>query len=102
MRSKILLLLLVVAAFTITITGCKKAKEELDFATELSPHSNDQATVAGELDNVATDANTALEDLSFFNGRVANTLGTICDATIVADSTSLAKKVTITYNGTNC
>jgi hypothetical protein len=102
MRSKILLLLLIVAAFTLTITGCKKAKEELDFATELSAHSDDQATVAGELDNVATDANTALEDLSFFNGRVSNTLGTICGATIVADSTSLSKKVTITYNGANC
>ncbi len=102
MKPKAHFLLLMIAAFTLTLSSCRKDRDMDMVAEELSAHSDDQSRLAGDVDDVANDANAALEDYSSFNGRVDNVLGAICGATTVIDSTSNPKKITITYNGLNC
>jgi hypothetical protein len=53
------------------------------------------------VDAVANDADATLETTPGFNGRGAQ-IQTICDATIVVDTLSNPRTITITYNGTNC
>jgi len=95
------------SAFTLTLVlifaSCKKdnsaASDNTDYSTELSAQSDDDAQVSAEVDAVASDANAAVSSESSMGGRV---IADICDATIEADTTGDLKKLTITYNGTNC
>ncbi len=103
MKSKIQLLIAVLALTAATFTGCKKGgNNETDYTTELETHSDDQSRVQSESDAIADDANTVVDNYPSFNGRETNTLAIPCDATVVVDSLSNPKTVTITYNGTNC
>jgi hypothetical protein len=104
MRSRIRFFVVIAFAFALPFSSCKKndATEAPELATEMSAHSEDQSRVAGEVDDIANDGNTILEEYQSFNGRVSNTTGNICNATVVVDSTSNPKKITVTYNGLNC
>ena len=99
---------LFIAAFALmaaTFTSCKKTDKgsnNSDYTSELSSQSDDQSRVSTETDAVANDANNVLDQYSSFNGRIDGLTNVICDATVVADSLSDPKTVTITYNGTNC
>ncbi|MES1214316.1 MAG: hypothetical protein ABUT20_02270 [Bacteroidota bacterium] len=101
---KIKLLSLSALAFSITLmfASCKKdnsATTNTDYSSELSTQSDDEAQVSSEVDAVADDANAAVSTESSMGGRV---IADICDATIEADTVGDVKKLTITYNGTNC
>lgn len=105
MQSKIRLIAAVTLIMAVTFVSCKKTDTSSgtsDQTTELTVQADDQASVSAELDAVADDANTIIEYNAAFNGRNQNTLGAICSATAVADSSNDRKKITITYNGLNC
>ena len=89
-------------ALITTFTACKKeAQQTEDNATEVQGHSEDQSQVSEDMDEVANDANIALESNPSFGGRLSNT-NSICGATAVADTMSNPRTITITYNGNNC
>lgn len=90
-------------ALTVAFTSCKKEANQQteDNETEVKAHAEDQNRVSGDLDELANDANVALESNPSFSGRFSNT-NSICNATAVPDTTSGTWKITITYNGNNC
>jgi hypothetical protein len=89
------------AIFT-TLTACKKDASETDPASELTAQSDDQSRVSTQIDGVANDANIALESSSAFSGKMQNPPPGICDATVVFDTVSNPRTITITYNGSSC
>ena len=55
------------------------------------------------MDGVANDANIALEGSAAFSGRTTDqNQNLICNATVVRDSLSNPRTITITYNGASC
>lgn len=90
-------------ALTVAFTSCKKeAKQETEInETEVKTHAEDQSRVSADLDEIANDANVALESNPSFSGRLSQT-NSICNATAVPDTASGTWKITITYNGNNC
>jgi hypothetical protein len=105
MQSKIRLIAAVTFIMAAAFTSCKKTdtnQSASDQTTELTAQADDQSSVSTELDAVANDANTILESNVAFNGKIENALGVLCNATTVADSANGIKKITITYNGSNC
>jgi hypothetical protein len=92
-----------VIAISVTFTSCKKANtDSSDNSAELTTHSDDQARFSNESDAVVNDANTVIDGYNSYQGRIENTVGIICDATVMLDSTATDRRITITYNGTNC
>lgn len=97
--------LMLVGFTTLFFTSCKKTSNTInavDFAEESVAHSDDQSVFSNETDALANDFNTILDNYSAFNGREANTLALPCDATVTVDSISNPRRITITYNGSNC
>lgn len=97
--------LMSVIALTVltTFVACKKDSDPTtDPDTEMTIHSDDQVRVSNEMDAVANDANIAVESNSTFSGRLQNPNSLICDATLAVDISANLKKITITYDGTNC
>jgi hypothetical protein len=84
----------------------------------LAIHADDQAQISNENDAVLNDANTVIEaNGSSISGTAENggggavtsgtsgpngLIGNLCDATYVLDTLNGQKRITITYNGTNC
>ncbi len=103
MKKSLRFLMIAVIAISVTFSSCKKADTpNVDNSSELSTHSDDQSRFNSESDDVLNDGNTAIENYSAFEGRVENTVGVICNATTVLDSTATLRRITITYNGLNC
>jgi len=105
MQSKTRLITAITFLMAVSLVSCKKTDTNpptTDETTNLSVHSDDESRFSNEIDAIATDANTVIEDNASFNGRIENTLGTICNATAVADSTNEIKKITVTYHGLDC
>jgi len=99
---------ILLALFATTVTACKKSSTPEEESpdqqtfTQLTIQAKDQAEVSGEIDAVSNDANLVLEEYTAISGKFMGVLGTICDATVKVDSASDPRKITITYNGTNC
>ena len=105
MQSKIRLIAAVILLMAVSFVSCKKTDTNpptTDTTTDLAVHADDESRFSGEVDGIATDANIVMESNASFNGRIENTLGTICNAATVADSTNDIKKITVTYNGLDC
>lgn len=102
MTNKFLKIVVFVTCTTFLFTACKKKADLLDFAIESATHSDDQTRVSTEIDAMANDFNTIVDNYSAFNGRESNVLALPCDATVSVDSVSSPKKITITYNGATC
>jgi hypothetical protein len=84
-------------------SGCKKDEiPKVDYFQESSVHSDDQARFAAEIDAVVNDVNFALETTPGFTGKSPSSVGNVCDATIVADTVSNPRTITLNYNGTSC
>ena len=99
-----------VFAFSLAVifTACKKdnssQQSQTELATEVQDHADDQTQISSSMDDVANDADLALETSASFTGRLqqdANT-ASFCGATAVADTTSNPRTITITYSGNNC
>lgn len=87
---------------SVVLTSCKKNDTDANDTTDFALHADDQSRFSNEVDAVANDANTAMDGYSAFNGFVAGTTGIICDATTAIDSGNGFRRITITYNGSNC
>lgn len=104
MKARILSFAIAFLSLTIAFTACKKdasTSGTTDTATQASNQSDDQNEFSGNVDAVANDANIVLETNSNFTGRVDGTQGLIINATVVFDTVSNPRTITITYNGTN-
>ncbi len=103
MKKTILTVFAVLSAVFI-LSSCQKEKSDDDnsSSTEISTHSDDQSRFATEQDAVANDANLMIEATSGISGRGEQVQSLICDATVVVDTISNPRTITITYNGTNC
>jgi hypothetical protein len=94
-----------------------------DNATDLSTQADDEAMVSNEDGAIANDvsttlyydptiagtsatsvgsATTAVNSTTQVNGAQGPILNLICDASVVINSDSATRTITITYNGTNC
>ncbi len=105
MQSKIRLITVVSLIMAVSFVSCKKTDTgtvTTDSTTELTTQTDDQSNVSTTNDVVENDVNFVLESNPSFNGRIENALGIVCNATAVADSANGTKRITITYNGTNC
>lgn len=102
MKQKIKILFAVIILAGATLVACKKSSTEADYTTELSAHADDQARFSAESDAISDDVNSSIDGFNSFNGRTDNITVAPCNATIVVDSISNPKKITITYNGANC
>ena len=102
MKIKIISLSVLVCSLALIFNACKKDNSTTqDNTTELTSQSDDQNRFSTEVDAVANDANAALStNVGMNGGRMEGS--PICDATIVVDSTSDPRTITINYNGTNC
>lgn len=103
MKARLHQLPAIVLAVTIIFSSCQKnADGPGDFTTESSVHSDDQFRFSDEVDAVANDINLQIEATSGFTGRGQQVQSLICDATVVVDTVSNPRTITITFNGTNC
>lgn len=90
-----------VVCTSLLFTSCKKDNNQsADNSSEINTQSDDQSRVSTETDAVSNDVNTSIEASGSVGGRMDGTI--ICDAAVVVDSVSSPKKITITYNGSNC
>ena len=97
-------LIALACAIAILLSSCKKdttPPPDPDPAIEAKSHSEDQNRVSGDLDEMTTEANFALESTPSFSGRMQNT-NNICGVTKTIDTVSSTWKITLAYNGTNC
>ena len=104
MKARILLLTAATFSLILIFTACKKETSpgNTDYTTEASAQSDDQSRFSSEVDGVSNDANLALESTSSFAGRGNQVQTLICNATVVIDSLSNPRTITITYNGPSC
>lgn len=112
MQSKIRLIAGITFIMAVAFVSCKKTDTTTtttDQGTELAVQSDDQSNFSAQVDAVANDANLIVENDKAFNGKIGNTsgkvdntLGAVCNTTSVADSANGIRKITVTYNGTNC
>lgn len=102
MKTRILSYAAICSAATFLLISCQKNdNDDKDYSTESTIHADDQNRFSGEMDAAANDINVVMEGNPGFTGR-GEGIQTICDATIVADTLSNPRTITITFNGTNC
>jgi hypothetical protein len=103
MKKQILLLSFLTLSITVSFIACKKETKTTDnSAAQISKHSDDQAQFSSEMDAVTDDAALTLETNTSFTGRGEQVQSVICNATVVIDTVSNPRTITITYNGANC
>ena len=105
MKKNALILSTTIFLLVVLFAACKKENSHpagQDNTAEASAQSDDQARFSSEVDAVANDADLALEGSTNFTGRMNGVQTVICDATLVFDTVSNPRKITITYNGSNC
>ncbi len=104
MKKSILYLSAITLSLSIFFTACKKDSNvsSTDTTAQVTTQADDQSRVASETDQVSNEANASLEVSPSMTGRMDGFQNLICDATIVADTVSNPRTITITYNGANC
>jgi len=102
MHSNIRLLPVLALTLCSTFIACKKdtSQQQQEQNPELTIHAEDQSRVSAEMDAVDLDLNYALEKNASFSGRMQG--DSICAATVAYDTLNSTKKITITYNGSDC
>jgi hypothetical protein len=104
MKKQFIYLPLFFLCFTVLFTACQKDtnSDSTDYTTEVSTHSDDQQQFSDNVDATSNDVNIALEGNPGFTGRPGDIQTLICNATVVVDTSSNPRTVTITYNGPDC
>lgn len=91
------------SATLIFFTACKKDTAPVDTTSdEASKHTDDQSSFSSDMDDIDNDASLALESTTSFSGKGEQVQVLPCNATIVLDTLSNPRKITITYNGLSC
>lgn len=102
MKARLHLFIITALGLGIALSSCQKDKSsDVDYTSESTTHSDDQTRFSSENDAAVNDVDLTLETTSGFS-RGDNLQTLICDATIVVDTVSNPRTITITYNGTNC
>jgi len=102
MKKQILRLTAIASCIAVLLTACQKdPAENNDYSSEASTHSDDQSKFSEDLDDITNDADVMLESTPSFSGRPGE-VQSLCNATVVIDTTSNPRTITITYNGLNC
>lgn len=105
MKIKFQFLLIAALALSVGFLSCKKSDANGNNTenTDLVTHSDDQSGFAQSTDDIANDANTAIDNYNAFNGNgPTDVTGIPCNSTVVLDSANGLRRITITYNGLNC
>ena len=107
MKQQIRHILVAVSSAVLFFTSCKKTdtSSTVNTLTEIQVQADDQQRFANETDAIANDANATLENLGgSYAGESPLTpqLPFTCDATVVVDTTSTPRTITLTYSGNNC
>jgi hypothetical protein len=106
----------VVLSFSLLVASCKKESspaKDTPATVELQTSTDDQALASNENDAVSNDVSASLESNTAYarvfadaNAQSASMRvdgdSPVCDATLSYDTSGSTKKLTITYNGTNC
>jgi hypothetical protein len=102
MKKQIALIAITAFALTLTFVACKKEASNGDStSTEITKHSDDQSQFSGEVDAASNDAAFSVETSASLTGR-GQGIQSVCNGTVVIDSISNPRTITITYNGLNC
>lgn len=103
MKARFLSLTAIIVSFVFIFSSCQKNTDtSVDYTSQSSAHSDDQSQFSDEVDGAANDINLQLEASPGFTGRGNQVQSLICDATVVMDTASNPRTITITFNGTNC
>jgi hypothetical protein len=103
MKARILSFAATIFSLSLLFTACQKnTTTETDYSTESSVQSDDQSRFTSDMDAVADDGEIALSENPAFSGRGNQVQTLICNATVVIDTVSNPRTITITYNGNNC
>ncbi|MGH2552433.1 MAG: hypothetical protein ACRDEB_01885 [Chitinophagaceae bacterium] len=105
MKTKILSYAALIFSFTLIFTACQKnnnSDTDTDFSNESAVQSDDQSRFTNEADAVANDVAGTLDITAGFSGKGEQVQTLICNATVVVDTLSNPRTITITYNGNNC
>lgn len=104
MKARILSAIAAACMAAFIFTACQKdtSSNTTDYSSETTTHSDDQNRFSGEVDAAANDVVGTLDITSGFAGKGQDVQSLICDATVVVDTMSNPRTITITYNGTNC
>lgn len=103
MKARILFSALIIFLASLIFTSCQKSVSgSADETTQVTLQADDQSRVSSDVDATANDADAMLESTAAFSGRGQDVQSLICDATVVVDTASNPRTITITYNGTNC
>jgi hypothetical protein len=105
MKARIISLIALIFSISFLFTACQKnssSNTDTDFTNESTVHSDDQSRFSDEVDAVANDADVTLDLTPGFSGRGEQVQTLICNATVVIDTMSNPRTITITYNGNNC
>jgi len=119
MKTRSLLFIGTAVVLMSVLHSCKKDNNKGgsgQSSAELQTQSDDQAQVSNETDGVADDVNTVLSNPVVVSasssepgikyGVITNDVkpveSYICDASASLDTSNGTRKITITYNGTNC
>lgn len=106
MKKQFLFPVVLFVSCVIAFSSCQKEENNnnntIPPETEAKAQSDDQHFFSTGIDALANDANLMLESSGAFSGRGQGIQSLICDATVVVDTTSNPRTLTITYNGTNC
>ena len=98
--------ILALSAFILIISfsACKKdtSTNTTNNDAEIAAHSDDESQFSLQLDDIIGEGNIALESNTGFSGRLQSPQEVFCDATIVVDTTSNPRTITITYDGSGC
>jgi hypothetical protein len=104
MKARILSLAAIIFSFSLFFTACQKtgSNTDTDYTDESTVQSDDQSRFSGESDAVANDLDATVDATPGFSGRGDQVQTLICNATVVIDTVSNPRTITITYNGNNC
>jgi hypothetical protein len=103
MKARILLFSAAIFSLSFIFTACQKsATTDTDYSNESTVQSDDQSRFSSESDAVSDDADASLDATPGFTGRGDQVQTLICNATVVVDTVSNPRTITITYNGNNC
>jgi hypothetical protein len=107
MKKQISYLSVAILSAGLFFSSCKKENNNNanDYSVEFKTQSDDQARFTSETDAVAEDATAALENAGgTYAGEtpIGPLLHFACDASVVVDTVSSPRTITVTYNGDSC
>ncbi len=105
MKLRILSLSTIILSLSLVFTACQKNSNsgtDTDYSSESTIQSDDQSRFTSESDAIANDVDVTVDVTAGFSGRGEQVQSLICNATVVVDTLSNPRTITITYNGNNC